>query len=85
MREPQEYEICRIEGATLIPLGELTKRLAEVPQGPDAPDIVVQCKSGVRSAKAVHLLRSKGYTRAQNLRGGILEWIARIDPTQPRY
>ena len=85
VREPREFDINRIPGATLIPLGELSKRLSELPQGPGAPDIVVQCKSGVRSAKAVNLLREKGFDRVQNLRGGILEWIARIDPSQPTY
>ena len=46
---------------------------------------MIHCKSGIRSAKAVNLLRDKGFTRVQNLRGGILEWIARIDPEQPTY
>jgi adenylyltransferase/sulfurtransferase len=85
VREPREWEINRIPGATLIPLGELPKRLAEIPSGPDAPDIVVQCKSGVRSAKAVNFLREQGWTRVQNLKGGILDWIAKIDPSQPLY
>ena len=85
VREPREFEICRIPGSTLIPLGELPKRLAEVPQGTDAPEIVVHCKSGVRSAKAVKLLREQGITRARNLKGGILAWIERIDPSLPRY
>jgi adenylyltransferase/sulfurtransferase len=85
VREPAEWAINHIEGATLIPLGELPKRLAEVPGGPDAPDIVVQCKTGVRSAKAANFLKSKGWTRVQNLKGGIVEWIARIDPSQPNY
>ena len=70
VREPREYDINRIPGSTLIPLGELGKRLDELPQGADAPDIVVHCKSGIRSAKAVNLLRDKGFTRVQNLRGG---------------
>jgi adenylyltransferase/sulfurtransferase len=85
VREPREYDINRIEGSILIPLGELNKRIDELPTGPDAPDIVVYCKSGIRSAKAVNLLREKGFARVQNLRGGILEWIARIDPSQPTY
>ncbi len=85
VREPNERDICRISGATLIPLGELGKRLGEVPSGPDAPDIVVHCKGGVRSAKAVQLLRDHGYTRVRNLKGGIIEWIRKIDPTQPTY
>jgi adenylyltransferase/sulfurtransferase len=85
VREPREFDINRIPGATLIPLGELIKRLDELPSGPGSPDIVVQCKSGVRSAKAVRLLKDRGFDRVQNLRGGILEWIARIDPSQPTY
>ena len=85
VREPREFEICRIPGSTLIPLGELSRRLAEVPAGPGAPDIVVHCKAGTRSATAVRLLREAGYSRATNLTGGILAWIARIDPSQPAY
>ncbi len=85
VREPNEYQICRIAGSTLIPLGELPKRLAELPAGADAPDIVVHCKMGGRSAKAVKQLVDAGFTRVQNLKGGILEWIDRIDPTQPKY
>jgi len=85
VREPREYDICRIEGAMLIPLGELGKRLDELPQGDGRPDIVIHCKSGIRSAKAVNLLLDRGFTRVQNLRGGILEWIARVDPSQPTY
>jgi adenylyltransferase/sulfurtransferase len=85
VREPREFEICRIPGSTLIPLGELPKRLDEVPHGPGAPEIVVHCKSGVRSAKAVKVLNEAGITRAKNLKGGILAWIERIDPSLPKY
>jgi adenylyltransferase/sulfurtransferase len=85
VREPREFEICRIPGSTLIPLGELPKRLAEIPTGGNAPEIVVHCKSGVRSAKAVKILTEHGITNARNLKGGILEWINRIDPSLPRY
>ena len=85
VREPREFDICRLPGSTLIPLGELPKRLAEIPSGPDAPEIVVHCKMGGRSAKAVALLRQHGHTRVQNLTGGILAWAAKIDPTVPTY
>jgi sulfur-carrier protein adenylyltransferase/sulfurtransferase len=85
VREPREWEICRLPGTTLIPLGELSKRLAEVPRGVDMPDIVVHCKMGGRSAKAVRLLRDNGITNARNLTGGILAWIDRIDPSQAKY
>jgi len=85
VREPAEYQISRIAGSTLIPLGELPKRLAELPSGAGAPDIVVHCKMGGRSAKAVKQLIDAGFTRVQNLKGGILAWSDRIDPTQPKY
>ena len=82
VREPQEFQICRIPDSKLIPLGQLPTRLGEVPA--DAPEIIVHCKSGVRSAKAVRLLREHGIP-ARNLKGGILAWIDRIDPTLPKY
>jgi sulfur-carrier protein adenylyltransferase/sulfurtransferase len=85
VREPREFDICSIPGSTLIPLGELAGRVAEVPSGPGAPDVVVHCKAGTRSAKAVRLLRDAGHTRVTNLTGGILEWIAKIDPSQSAY
>jgi molybdopterin/thiamine biosynthesis adenylyltransferase/rhodanese-related sulfurtransferase len=85
VREKNEFEISRIAGSTLIPLGELPRRLAELPQGPDAPEIVVHCKMGGRSAKAVNLLREKGFARTKNLTGGILAWIDKIDPTLTKY
>jgi len=85
VREPREFEICRIPGSTLIPLGELPKRLGEVPQGAGAPEIIVHCKSGVRSAKAVKLLQEHGINHAKNLKGGILAWIEKIDPSLPKY
>ena len=85
VREPREFEICRIPGSTLIPLGDLTKRLSEIPQGKDATEIVVHCKMGGRSAKAVALLRDHGITNARNLTGGILAWIDRVDSSLPKY
>ena len=82
VREPQEYQICAIPGSTLIPLGDLPSRLSEL-EG--RRNIVVHCKSGVRSAKAVKLLREAGFGDAVNLQGGILAWIDRIDPSLPKY
>ena len=82
VRDPPEYEICRIPGSTLIPLGDLPARLQEL-EGRD--DMVVHCKSGVRSAKAVKILHDAGFKNARNLRGGILRWIDQIDPTLPKY
>jgi molybdopterin/thiamine biosynthesis adenylyltransferase/rhodanese-related sulfurtransferase len=82
VREPQEFQICRIPGSTLIPLGDLPHRLSEL-EGRD--DMIVHCKSGVRSGKAVKLLHEAGFRKARNLRGGILAWIDRIEPSLPKY
>ena len=82
VREPSEAAICSLPGARLIPLGELPRRLGEL--DPSA-EIVVHCKSGGRSARAVALLREKGFTRASNLTGGILSWINEIDQSLASY
>ena len=82
VREPNEYQINRIAGSVLIPLGELPRRYQEL--DPDR-ETVLQCKSGVRSAKAQDFLRTVGFARTKNLRGGILAWIDQVDPTQPKY
>jgi adenylyltransferase/sulfurtransferase len=82
VREPFEAAICSLPGAVLIPLGELPRRLDELNP---ADEIVVHCKSGGRSARAVALLREKGFSRASNLTGGILNWINEIDPALSRY
>ena len=82
VREPNEFQICRIEGAQLIPLGELPRRTAELDPN---RDLVVHCKVGGRSARAVALLQERGFNRIHNLKGGILAWIDRIDPSQSKY
>ncbi len=82
VREPQEYQINKIAGSTLIPLGELPQRYQEL--DPDK-EIVTHCKMGQRSAKAADFLRTVGFTKVKNLRGGILAWIDQVDPSQPKY
>ena len=82
VREPQEWQIARIPGTVLIPLGEVPRRVRELDSN---REIVVHCKSGGRSAKAAEFLRSAGFPRVRNLKGGILAWIDRIDPSQPKY
>jgi molybdopterin/thiamine biosynthesis adenylyltransferase/rhodanese-related sulfurtransferase/molybdopterin converting factor small subunit len=82
VREPQEYQINRLPGSILMPLGDVPKRYVEL--DPNA-NIVTQCKSGMRSAKAQEFLRSKGFTRVRNLTGGVLGWIDQVDPSQPKY
>jgi adenylyltransferase/sulfurtransferase len=85
VREPQEYQICKIPGSLLIPLGQVGSRVQEIEAAADGRPIVVHCKMGARSAKAVQLLRERGIDRAQNLKGGILAWIDQVDPKQPKY
>jgi len=82
VREPFEYEIARIDGATLIPLGEITDRLDELS---DEQPIVVHCHTGKRSAQAVGLLQQHGFTKVYNLEGGIDAWSDQIDPNVPKY
>jgi molybdopterin/thiamine biosynthesis adenylyltransferase/rhodanese-related sulfurtransferase len=82
VREPFEYEIARIDGAKLIPLGEITDRLDELS---DEQPIVVHCHSGKRSAQAVGLLQQHGFTKVYNLEGGIDAWSDQIDFNVPKY
>src|SRR5450759_5296316 len=82
VREPQEYQINRIPGSVLMPLGDVPKRYNEL--DPDR-EIVMQCKTGGRSAKAADFLRSVGFKRVLNLSGGVLGWIDKVDPSQPKY
>ena len=82
VREPHEFQICRIPGSTLIPLGELPKRLGEL--NPN-DEFVMHCKSGARSAKATDLLKQSGFTRVRNMKGGILAWSDKVDPSVPKY
>ncbi len=82
VREPHEYQICNIPAAKLIPLGEIGKRLGEL--DPEA-DIVIHCKSGMRSARACGILKAAGFKRVRNMKGGILAWSDRVDPSVPKY
>jgi sulfur-carrier protein adenylyltransferase/sulfurtransferase len=85
VREPQEFQICRIPGSVLIPLGQVGNRVEEIEAAAQGRPIVVHCKMGGRSAKATQLLRQRGIERAQNLKGGILAWIDQVDPKLPKY
>jgi rhodanese-related sulfurtransferase len=82
VREPHEVEIAALPGSLRIPLRQLPERLHELDP---AAEIVVHCKLGPRSGRAVKLLRESGFSRARNLAGGIDRWAERIDPTVPRY
>jgi sulfur-carrier protein adenylyltransferase/sulfurtransferase len=84
VREPHEWEIGNLEpyGAKLIPLGELPERHGEIDP---AGEVVLHCRSGARSAKALKFLRERGYERLHNLAGGILAWSDEVDPSIPKY
>ena len=82
VREPDEYEICHLENAKLIPLRQLPNHLGELNP---AELTVLYCHHGPRSAQAVSWLRKNGFNQAVNLCGGIDEWALKIDPEMDRY
>jgi adenylyltransferase/sulfurtransferase len=82
VREPFEFEIARIAGAKLMPLGELAERADELRR---EQSIIMHCHSGRRSAQAVRLLKRRGFANVYNLEGGIDAWSDLIDPTVPKY
>lgn len=82
VREPWEYEVARLEGSRLVPLGELPARLAELPA---TSSLVTICHKGVRSANAAALLRRAGFARVRSLAGGVDAWAERVDPAMRRY
>jgi adenylyltransferase/sulfurtransferase len=82
VREPAEFEIIRIPGSVLIPKGELAEHLSELPQD---RQIVLHCKSGVRSAESLAVLKAAGFANAVHVGGGVLAWQAQVDPSLPTY
>jgi molybdopterin/thiamine biosynthesis adenylyltransferase/rhodanese-related sulfurtransferase len=84
VREPNEYEINRIPGAVLIPKGEFLNgnALGELPSD---KQVVLHCKSGVRSAEALAVLKGAGYSDAVHVGGGVVAWVNQVDPSQPSY
>ena len=82
VREPNEHAICRIPGAVLIPQAQLPKQIGAFDRN---QEIVVHCKSGGRSSRAVAWMAHQGFTNVRNLTGGILAWIDQIDPSQRKY
>ena len=82
VREPHEYRICSIPGSKLIPLGEFPQHVGEFQKD---DDIVIHCKSGMRSAKACAVLRQNGFQHVRNVVGGILAWSDKVDPSVPKY
>ena len=84
VREPDEFETARISGPELIPLGSLDARIGELAAWRARP-VVVHCHHGGRSAKACEKLVAAGFTRVENLAGGIDAWSLTVDPDVPRY
>ncbi|WP_462137704.1 molybdopterin-synthase adenylyltransferase MoeB [Candidatus Mycalebacterium sp.] len=82
VREPHEYEICRIEGSSLIPLSEIGNRTSELDT---ESEIVIHCHHGGRSLKATDILLQNGFSKVKSLKGGIDEWAEKFDPSIPRY
>ena len=83
-RQPEEYGHCRIEGSTLIPLGEVQRRAGEV-EVPDGALVVVYCHHGVRSLTGAMMLKMAGVENVASMAGGIEAWSVQVDPTVPRY
>ncbi len=83
VRQPDEYEFAKIEGAKLIPLGEIVQRMNEIDPNRET---VIHCKAGGRSAQAIQALQRAGFTgELRNLRGGITAWSNEVDPKVPKY
>ncbi len=82
VREPHEFSLAKIEGATLIPLGTLPNSLNQLDPN---EEIVALCHKGMRSADAVGFLLQQGFSNVKNLVGGIEAWSIEIDPSVPRY
>ncbi|MEJ5251269.1 MAG: molybdopterin-synthase adenylyltransferase MoeB [Chthonomonadetes bacterium] len=82
VREPVEWQICRLEGAMLIPMNSVPARMHELDS---AKEMVVYCRSGKRSAQIVAFLKAAGFRKVKNLQGGILQWSDEVDPTVPKY
>lgn len=82
VRDPDEHEICHVEGTRLLPLGELPDRFTELDPN---QSYYIHCKSGKRSMKAMEFLREQGFKYVKSVKGGILAWSDEIDPSVPKY
>jgi adenylyltransferase/sulfurtransferase len=82
VREPAEWEIVRIPGAVLIPKGDLPAHLSDLPQN---KQVVLYCKTGVRSAESLALLKSAGFASAKHVQGGVTAWARQVDKSLPIY
>jgi rhodanese-related sulfurtransferase len=84
VRQPEEHAFAALPNSTLIPLGEIPQRVAEIQSWKDE-EIVVYCHHGMRSLHAIGQLRSLGFTKLRNLSGGIDAWSAQVNSSVPRY
>lgn len=82
VREPMEYQLCRIEGAELKPLGQTPQWMQSLDKD---EEIVLYCHHGMRSGQAAAFLARNGFTNVQNMIGGIDAWSLNVDPSVPRY
>ena len=87
VREPNEYEINKIPGSVLIHKGEFLSghALGELPGVDSGRQVVLYCKSGMRSAESLAVLKGAGYADAVHVGGGVVAWVNQIDPSQPSY
>ncbi|HZS10246.1 MAG TPA: rhodanese-like domain-containing protein [Blastocatellia bacterium] len=83
VREPGEYDIARIDGAELKPLGQIATWAQQLPDKDE--EIILHCHHGMRSAQACEFLSRQGFTNVKNLSGGIDAWSRQVDPTVPLY
>lgn len=82
VREPWEYEYCRIQDSTLIPMSQVSSRLADLEA---EADVVVICHHGVRSFHVASFLEQQGFGRVYNLQGGVEAWARHVEPTMRKY
>jgi molybdopterin/thiamine biosynthesis adenylyltransferase/rhodanese-related sulfurtransferase len=82
VREPWEYELCRIEGSVLVPMGQLPERLEELDK---SATIVTICHKGGRSLQVARFLEASGFANARSLKGGVDSWAVNVDPGMTRY
>jgi rhodanese-related sulfurtransferase len=85
VREPEEYAITRIDGATLIPMRSIPANLQQLEAKADEATLIVFCHHGVRSLNVVNWLRQQGVDACQSMSGGVDAWSTSIDPSVPRY
>ena len=85
VREPDEYQVCSIAGARLIPLNDLPNRIQELRGLADGKHVIAHCHHGGRSLSAASVLREAGFANARSMAGGIDEWSRVIDSSVPRY